>query len=167
MNVSEKVDKYNDQLRFGKFNIHRVSNDVLVNYETISGCAVCYQPGTIRGRPSSKPVVFNLPGVPSPPINLQVTDCYDRRTNLSWTPDISGSSEINHYLIERESNHDPFVFNLVYNVTNPNTTSLTLDLPGWSSLQFRVKAVNNFGPSRPSVATGSGICITPVGCKFY
>ena len=114
----------------------------------------------------SKPFVFNLPGVPSPPINLQITECYDRRTNLSWTPDISRSSEITHYLIEQESNHNPFVFNLIYNVTNPNTTSLTLDLPGWSSLQFRVKAVNDFGPSRPSVATDAGICITPVGCKF-
>ena len=105
-------------------------------------------------------------GVPSPPSNLQLTDCYHRHTNLSWTPASSNSSHIKHYLIEQETNHHPSVFKLIYNVTNPDVTSVSLTLPGWSTLRFRVRAVNTVGPSRPSVATAGEICTTPVESKL-
>jgi len=71
-----------------------------------------------------------------------------------------------HFLVEQESNHEPNVFRLIYNVTNPNATSVTLNLTGWATLRFRLRAVNSLGPSRPSEATEAGICRTSLGSKF-
>lgn len=104
-----------------------------------------------------------FPGAPSPPRNLQITDCYNRKTNLSWTPMVSNDTRVTHFLIDQESNHAPSVFKLVYNVTNPNITSVTLNLSGWASLRFRIRAVSSFGPSRPSLPTAEGICTTSAG----
>ena len=103
------------------------------------------------------------PGAPSPPVNLQITDCSHGRTNLSWVPVLSNLTSVTHYLVEQETNHDPTVFDVIYNVTNPNSTSLTLHLPRWSDLRFRVRAVSDVGPSRPSEATAKDVCSTPVG----
>ena len=102
-------------------------------------------------------------GAPPPPVNLQITDCSHGRTNLSWVPVVSNLTSVTHYLVEQETNHDPTVFDVIYNVTNPNSTSLTLDLPRWSDLRFRVRAVSEVGPSRPSEATAKDVCSTPVG----
>ena len=104
-----------------------------------------------------------FPGAPSPPRDLQITDCYNRTTNLSWSPVVSNDTRVTHYLIDQESNHKASDFKLVYNVTSPNITSVTLDLPGWATLRFRVRAVSSFGPSRPSLPTAEGICTTSVG----
>ena len=106
--------------------------------------------------------IINSAGVPFPPTNLQTTECYNRTTNLTW---ILGASNkynypVRYFLIEQESNYQPNVFRLIYNVTDPNATSVSLDLPGWSSLRFRIRAVNDFGPSRASAA--KGICRTNV-----
>ena len=103
-----------------------------------------------------------------PPTRLEVTDCYNRRTNLSWTPVISNSAKITtHYLIEQETNHEPNVFKIVYNITNPDITSVSLTLPGWSSLRFRVRTANDAGASRPSETTERRLCITPVGGRDF
>ena len=111
---------------------------------------------------------FTLSGVPLPPTRLEVTDCYNRRTNLSWTPVISNSAKITtHYLIEQETNHEPNVFKIVYNITSPDITSVSLTLPGWSSLRFRVRTANDAGASRPSETTERRLCITPVGGRDF
>ena len=103
-----------------------------------------------------------------PPTRLELTECYNRRTNLSWTPVISNSAKITtHYLIEQETNHEPNVFKIVYNITNRDITSVSLTLPGWSSLRFRVRTANDAGPSRPSETTERRLCITPVGGKDF
>ncbi|XP_068714967.1 neuroglian-like isoform X2 [Montipora foliosa] len=107
--------------------------------------------------------VVSIEGAPFPPTNVQITDCSSNRTNISWTPNLSNRTQETHYLIEQETNHEPFSFKVIYNVTNPNSTSLTLELPAWSTLRFRVRAVSNVKLSRPSEATAEGICITPVG----
>lgn len=104
--------------------------------------------------------MFFLTGVPPPPENLQITDCYDRAPILSWTPVASNNAPITQYLIYQESNHNPTVFKL-HNVTDPNVTSFQLSLPGWTSLRFRVRAVNDFGAGRPSLSTAKGACETP------
>ena len=75
----------------------------------------------------------------------------------------SNNTRVTHYMIDQESSHAPSVFKFIYNVTDPNVTSVVLNLPGWASLRFRVRAVNNVGPSRPSVSTAKGVCTTPVG----
>ena len=57
------------------------------------------------------------------------------------------------------------MFYSIENVTNPNATSFTFNLTGWATLRFRLRAVNRFGPSRPSVAT-SKFCRTDVGREY-
>ena len=108
--------------------------------------------------------IVNIQGVPFPPTNLAITDtCQNRTTTLSWVTSASNDAPILHFLVEQESNHEPNVFKLIYNVTNPNATSVTLNLTGWATLRFRLRAVNRLGPSRPSEATGTGICKTFIG----
>ena len=111
-------------------------------------------------------ILFPFPGSPSPPRDLQITDCYNRKTNLSWSPVVSNDTSVTHYLIDQESNRNASVFKLVYNVSSPNITSVTLNLPGWATLRFRIRAVSSFGPSRPSLPTAEGICTTSVGSKL-
>ena len=79
---------------------------------------------------------------------------------------VSNDTRVTHFLIDQESNHEASVFKLVYNVTSPNITSVTLNLPGWSTLRFRIRAVSSFGPSRPSLPTAGGICRTSVGSEL-
>ncbi|XP_074608784.1 hemicentin-1-like [Acropora palmata] len=116
-----------------------------------------------RSSEDSVTVIVSVKGAPSPPVNLQITDCSHGRTNLSWVPVLSNLTSVTHYLVEQETNHDPTVFDVIYNVTNPNSTSLTLHLPRWSDFRFRVRAVSDVGPSRPSEATAKDVCSTPVG----
>lgn len=111
-------------------------------------------------------ILFPFPGSPPPPRDLQITDCYNRKTNLSWSPVVSNDASVTHYLIDQESNHKASVFKLVYNVSSPNITSVTLNLPGWATLRFRIRAASSFGPSRPSLPTAEGICTTSVGSEL-
>ena len=106
--------------------------------------------------------IFFPSGVPFPPTNLKINEetCINRTTVLKWTTTASNDAPILHFLIEQESNHEPDVFIFLHNVTNPNATSVVLNLTGWSTLRFRMRAVNSFGPSRPSLPTGAGICKT-------
>ena len=107
-------------------------------------------------------------GVPFPPTNLDITEetCQNRTTTLTWTPSASNDAPILHFLVEQESNHEPNIFRFIHNVTKPNATSVVLNLTGWSTLRFRMRAVNSFGPSRPSLPTEAGICRTSVSGVF-
>lgn len=86
-----------------------------------------------------------------PPINVKISDCKDWTAKLSWVPDPSDDTPITHYLIEQESNGNPVVFISLFTVTNPNTTSVSLELTKGSVPRFRMKAVNSVGASRPSL----------------
>ena len=104
-------------------------------------------------------------GVPYPPTNLAITDCANRNTMLSWVTGAANNAPITQFIIEQESNHEPSVFYVIQNVTNPSATSFTFNLTGWATLRFRMRAVNRFGPSRASVAT-TEVCQTNVGRKY-
>ncbi|RMX60520.1 hypothetical protein pdam_00001439 [Pocillopora damicornis] len=138
-------------------NVLRISN-ISVDEAGIYTC-VAFTPEPKRSEDSVSAIV-SIIGVPPPPENLQITDCYDRAPILSWTPVASNNAPITQYLIYQESNHNPTVFKL-HNVTDPNVTSFQLSLPGWTSLRFRVRAVNDFGAGRPSLSTAKGACETP------
>ncbi|XP_020621934.1 hemicentin-1-like isoform X3 [Orbicella faveolata] len=116
-----------------------------------------------KGSEDTASAIVSIQGAPPPPRDLQITDCYNRKTNLSWSPVVSNDTRVTHYLIDQESDHKSSVFKLAYNVTSPNITSVTLNLPGWATLRFRIRAVSSFGPSRPSIPTAEGICTTSVG----
>ena len=101
-----------------------------------------------------------IAGVPDPPSNLQVTDCKDLATVLSWVPGAPNDSPITHFLVEQESDFEPNVFVMIKNITSANATSTNLVLTPWANLRFRVRAVNSFGRSRGSAPTAQGACVT-------
>ena len=105
-------------------------------------------------------------GAPYPPTNLAVTDCLSRSTTLSWVTGAANNASITRLIIEQESAYEPNVFYPIQNVTKPNATSITFNLTGWTTLRFRLRAVNRFGPSRASVATTEN-CVTEVGREFF
>ena len=88
--------------------------------------------------------------VPSPPVNVTITDCKDWRVELHWLPSPSTAAPITYYLIEQESSEDPVIFGLLYNVSTPDATSKTFNVRKDSSPRFRIRAVNNVGKSLPS-----------------
>lgn len=105
--------------------------------------------------------------VPYPPTDLQITGtCHNRTTTLSWITRASNDAPIMHFLVEQESNHEPNVFRLIYNVTNPNATSIRLNLTGWATLRFRMIAITSLGSSRTSLPTEEGICTTSASGMF-
>lgn len=89
--------------------------------------------------------------VPSPPINVTITDCKNWSVELHWVrgPSTDGAP-ITHYLIEQESGEDPVVFSLLHNVSKSDVTSMTFNISLRTSSRFRIKAVNNVGESLPS-----------------
>ena len=94
-----------------------------------------------------------------------MSNCLKRTTTLSWVTGAANNASITQFIIEQESSYEPNVFYNIQNVTNPNATSFTLNLTGWATLRFRMRAVNRFGPSHPSVAT-SKVCRTDVGREY-
>lgn len=108
-------------------------------------------------------VLFSSSGVPYPPTKLELlSDCFNRTTTLKWITGAANNASITHFLIEQESSYEPNVFRFLANVTNPNATSVSLNLTGWAELRFRMRAVNRFGPSRPSLPTVQK-CVTKEG----
>ena len=102
-------------------------------------------------------------GVPYPPKNLQLSsDCLNRKTTLTWNSDPSNNTNITHLLIEQKSDFPDDVWEVTANVTDLNAMSFSLNLTGWATLYFRMRTVNCFGPSRPSLPT-STICRTQQG----
>ena len=106
-------------------------------------------------------ISFPFLGAPFPPTSLQLSsDCQNRNTTLSWVTGESNNASILYFLIERKSQYADDFWQVIANVTNPNATSHPLvNLAGYADLEFRVRAVNRFGPSRPSEPTGS-LCRT-------
>lgn len=88
--------------------------------------------------------------VPSPPVNVTITDCKDWRVKLHWVPSPSIAAPVTHYLIEQESSEDPVVFGLLHNVSKPDATEATFNVSKDTSPRFRIRAVNNVGESLPS-----------------
>ena len=54
---------------------------------------------------------------------------------------------------------------MIANVTNASAVSHPLALPGEATLTFRMRAVNSFGPSLPSLPT-SRLCKTMAGGMY-
>jgi len=76
-------------------------------------------------------------------------------------PGAANGAPIDYFLIEEGSTGNPVKFAFLYNVTDPKTTQTSLTLSRKSLPRLRMKAVNMFGASRPSVSTADGTCMTP------
>ncbi|XP_068715039.1 fibronectin type III domain-containing protein-like isoform X4 [Montipora foliosa] len=109
----------------------------------------------------SASATINIAGAPYPPYNLKLSsDCQNRNTTLTWVTGESNQAPITHFLVERKSTHPHDAWQVIANVTKPNATSYALvKMAGNADLAFRGRAVNGFGPSRPSKPTSS-VCRT-------
>ncbi|KAL9959377.1 hypothetical protein ACROYT_G032696 [Oculina patagonica] len=154
---------YNSKIKWDQWKNVLTISDIRVEDAGVYTC-VAYTPDPKRSEDTASAII-NIQGVPFPPTSLGITEdtCWNRTTTLTWVTTASNDAPIMHFLVEQESDHEPNVFKFIYNVTNPNATSVTFNLTGWASLRFRMRAVNRFGPSRPSEATAAGSCRTSQG----
>ena len=76
-------------------------------------------------------------GVPNPPTNLTITNCFKRTTTLSWVTGAANNASSTQFIIEQESSYERNVFDIIQNVINRNATSFTFNLTGWATLRFR------------------------------
>ncbi|XP_015183294.1 PREDICTED: twitchin isoform X5 [Polistes dominula] len=100
-----------------------------------------------------KPVVakspFDPPDAPSQP---QILGYTPNSCSLTWTPPVNtGGKPITGYYIERRERGGEWL--KVNNYPTPNTTFTVQDLHEGSRYEFRVIAVNEAGPGKPSKPT--------------
>ncbi|CAH2316366.1 neural cell adhesion molecule L1 isoform X1 [Pelobates cultripes] len=92
-------------------------------------------------------VVMDLP---DPPYDLELSDEDDMSVTLSWTPADENNSPIEEFIIEfEEDRYGPGVWHELTRV-NGDQISANLDLSPYVNYQFRVRAVNEVGPSNGS-----------------
>ncbi|KAM6924468.1 neurofascin-like [Xenentodon cancila] len=87
---------------------------------------------------------------PNPPTDLELSDPYERNVRLSWVPGDSNHSPITEYLVQYDD--DDWLPGKWRNLsTYPgNLNSVILNLSPFTYYEFRVIAINEVGPSRPS-----------------
>ncbi|XP_061703153.1 neurofascin isoform X2 [Syngnathoides biaculeatus] len=87
---------------------------------------------------------------PDPPSKLELSDPYERTVRLTWLPGDSNFSPITEYLVQYDD--DDWLPGKWKNLsTYPGSlTSVVLHLSPFTYYEFRVIAINEIGPSRPS-----------------
>ncbi|XP_061759174.1 neurofascin-like [Nerophis ophidion] len=87
---------------------------------------------------------------PDPPSKLELSDPYERSVRLSWVPGDSNFSPITEYLVQYDD--DDWLPGKWKNLsTYPGSlNSVILHLAPFTYYEFRVIAINEIGPSRPS-----------------
>ncbi|XP_068713298.1 fibronectin type III domain-containing protein-like [Montipora foliosa] len=133
--------------------------DLTVEDAGIYTC-LAYTPAPRRSEDSASATI-DIAGAPYPPYNLKLSsDCQNRNTTLTWVTGGANQAPITHFLVERKSAYADDFWQVIANVTKHYATSYALvKMAGNADLAFRVRAVNGFGPSRPSKPTSS-VCRT-------
>uniref|UniRef100_A0A8C5QWL9 Neural cell adhesion molecule L1 n=1 Tax=Leptobrachium leishanense TaxID=445787 RepID=A0A8C5QWL9_9ANUR len=91
--------------------------------------------------------------IPEPPYDLEFVHENDFAITLSWTPGDENNSPIEEFVIEfEEDRFEPGVWHELKRVDG-DEISTSLDLSPHVNYQFRVKAVNEIGPSNGSKAS--------------
>ncbi|XP_029013317.1 neurofascin isoform X2 [Betta splendens] len=87
---------------------------------------------------------------PDPPTNLELSDPYERTVRLTWVPGDSNHNPIKEYLVQFDD--DDWLPGKWKNLsTYPGSlNSVILHLHPFTYYEFRVIAINEIGPSRPS-----------------
>uniref|UniRef100_A0A3B4AIR3 Neurofascin n=1 Tax=Periophthalmus magnuspinnatus TaxID=409849 RepID=A0A3B4AIR3_9GOBI len=87
---------------------------------------------------------------PDPPTDLQLSDPYERTVRLTWVPGDSNHSPITEYLVQYDDDDWlPWKWRNLSSYPG-NLNSVILHLIPFTYYEFRVIAVNEIGPSRPS-----------------
>ena len=96
--------------------------------------------------------------VPDPPVNLVIDDWDNVSTLLKWEPpQFDGGREITHYIVEQKGKYD-LDFVEVYSTSQPLSEANVTDLKEGQIYEWRVRAVNKAGKSKPSEPTEKHLC---------
>ncbi|KAG1672466.1 Twitchin [Nymphon striatum] len=113
--------------------------------ETIHGISE-----SLEGKPVVAKNPFDAPDAPGTP---QVTDYSAKSVDLEWTPPTDdGGRPVLGYIIEKREKGSPDWYK-VNNYPTPNTKFSVPNLKEGTTYEFRVMAVNDAGPGKPSRAT--------------
>lgn len=95
-------------------------------------------------------IISDAPDAPGTP---QVTDYSAKSVDLEWTPPADdGGRPVTGYIIEKREKGSPDWFK-VNNYPSPDTKFTVPNLKEGTTYEFRVMAVNDAGPGKPSRAT--------------
>ncbi|KAK7915797.1 hypothetical protein WMY93_011558 [Mugilogobius chulae] len=90
---------------------------------------------------------------PEPPTDLQLSDPYERTVRLTWIPGDNNHSPITEYLVQYDDDDWlPWKWRNLSSYPG-NLNSVILHLIPFTYYEFRVIAINEIGPSRPSRAS--------------
>lgn len=109
--------------------------------------------------------LFLVPDAPGAPGSPEISDVTRTSLNLSWTPPSSdGGSPIAGYIIERSDRYTSRWTPLTKEPIS-GCTFVVRDIPEGAVCQYRVTAVNEAGPGKPSDATDAKGVAGKTQCK--
>lgn len=98
---------------------------------------------------------------PGPVVGLDVTDVTMVSCNLSWSPpENDGGSEVTHYIVEKRET-DRKTWATVKSNIDKTTLKVSNLVPG-TEYNFRVTAVNEYGPGVPVATQRSYLASDPI-----
>ncbi|XP_074637127.1 uncharacterized protein LOC141895246 isoform X2 [Acropora palmata] len=104
-------------------------------------------------------------GAPLPPTNVQLTDCSNHSTNITWDlrlpSDILPSAFIIEWRMKPNASHSmlpELAFSKLAEIPGSNRSYLVNNLEPWRYIEFRMRAKNSLGEGFPSKVLGG--CIT-------
>ncbi|XP_072305202.1 neurofascin [Eucyclogobius newberryi] len=115
------------------------------------GNYTCFSKGELDQKSAS--ALLLVMDRPDPPTDLQLSDPYERTVRLTWIPGDQNHSPITEYLVQFDDDDWlPWKWKNLSSYPG-NLNSVILHLIPFTYYEFRVVAINEIGPSRPSRAS--------------
>ena len=123
------------------FNFKRPSRDKSGKYTLVFG---------YDGKETSADIYVEFQDVPTPPLDLSVSEVFSTQCLLSWNPPSDdGGTLLTHYVVERQEVGAGQEWQEIGETAATITRFECLELVEKKKYKFRVKAVNKIGPSPP------------------
>ena len=104
-------------------------------------------------------------GAPLPPTNVQLTDCSNHSTNITWDLRLPSDILPSAFIIERRMRPNAsrsmlpeLAFSKLAEIPGSNRSYFVNNLEPWRYIEFRMRAKNSLGEGFPSKLLGG--CIT-------
>ena len=111
-------------------------------------------------------------GAPLPPINVQLTDCSNHSTTITWDLRLPLDILPRAFIIEWRLKPNPsrsmlseLAFSKLAEIPGSNRSYLVNNLEPWRYIEFRMRAKNSLGEGFPSKVLGG--CITGAKKRKY